>query len=130
MVEPMKPPMAAPEKPRMAPPNAPPIAEPTAPRTKLPCVGSQCCCGNRKAKAILRAHDRGQDFLDDAQPFIGVDETVGAGQDPDMLGDGARCHAEQDSAPGPASVGAISGIIWPAPSASTSRGPVSPQSRL
>ncbi len=34
------------------------------------------------------------------------------------------------SAPGPASGGMIPGIIWRAPSASTSRGPVSPQSRL
>ena len=34
--------------------------------------------------------------LHDAQPLVGVDETVGGGQDADMLGNSARGHAEQD----------------------------------
>ena len=44
-------------------------------------------------------------LFDDAQPFIGMDETVRCGQDPDMLGDGARrssapTHPEQDQRAG------------------------------
>ena len=95
MVEPMKPPMAAPEKPRMAPPNAPPIAEPTAPRTKVAMCGVSVFW-EQEGEGDLSRPCRGQGFLDDAQSFIGMDETVGGGQDPDMLGDGAGCHPEED----------------------------------
>ena len=95
MVEPMKPPTAAPEKPRMAPPNAPPIAEPTAPRTRVAMDGVSIF-GEEEREGDLARPCRSQGFLDDAQSFIGVDETVGGGQDADMLGDGARCHPEQN----------------------------------
>ena len=99
MVEPMKPPMAASEKPRMAPPNAPPIAEPTAPRTRVAtCIVS--IFGEEKSEGDLARPCWGQDFLDHTEAFIGVDEAGGCGQDPDMLGDGARSHPEQDQRSG------------------------------
>jgi hypothetical protein len=70
-------------------------------------------------------------LLDHAEPLIGVEEGVGTGQDPDMLGDGAGHHAEEDQRAGrPVGRKSTSIIIRRAPSASTSRGPVSPQSRL
>ena len=57
--------------------------------------------GKQESEGDLARPDWSQDFLDDAQPFIGVDETVGSGQDPDMLGDGAWSHPEQDKRAGP-----------------------------
>jgi hypothetical protein len=72
----------------------------------------------------------GERFLDHAEPLVGVEEGAGTGQDPDMLGDGAGLHAEQDQRAGTGSAGSTSIIMRRAPSARTSRGPVSPQSRL
>ncbi len=42
----------------------------------------------------------GERFLDHAEPLVGVEEGVGTGQDPDMLGDGAGLHAEEDQRAG------------------------------
>lgn len=69
-------------------------------------------------------------FFDQAKAIIGVEEAVGPGENPNMLGNGARLHAEQDQRARATSEGVISGIMRRAPSARTSCGPVSPQSRL
>ena len=80
---------------------------------------------------MRRRQDRGERFLDHAEPLIGMDEVIRASHDPDMLGDGARPHAEENQRAGTGPPRrTISGIIRRAPSARTSRGPVSPQSRL
>ena len=42
----------------------------------------------------------GERFLDHAEALVGVEETVGPGEDPDMLGDGAGRHPEQDQRAG------------------------------
>ena len=55
----------------------------------------------QERKGDLARPCRGEDFLDDAQPFIGMNETIGTGQDPDMLGDSAGGHAEKDKCAGP-----------------------------
>lgn len=39
-------------------------------------------------------------FLDHAEALVGVEEGVGLGEDPDMLGDGAGHHPEQDQRTG------------------------------
>lgn len=62
------------------------------------CVDS--ISGEQEGEGDLARPCRGQDFLDDTEAFIGVDETVRSGQDPDVLGDGARCHPEQDQSAG------------------------------
>ena len=88
------------------------------------------------AAQIKEAHERGEEFM------IGM--WTGASTAPELDGalaevDGISFRTPYQSdpimrnkinAPGGASAGVISGIIRLAPSASTSRGPVSPQSRL
>ena len=83
----------------MAPPKAPPIAGPTAPRTKV-AMCEVARFGEKEGERDLARPCRGQDFFEDTQPFIGMDEAVGCGQDPDVFGDGARHHAEQDQRAG------------------------------
>ena len=129
MVEPMKPPMVAALTPRIAPPMLPPMAAPAAPRTRVAMCGVSAL-REQEGEGDAPPPGWGERFLDHAEPLVGVEEAVGPGQDPDMLGDGAGRMRNRTSAPGPAVAGATSIIMRRAPSASTSRGPVSPQSRL
>ena len=43
---------------------------------------------------------QGEWFFDDAEALVGVKESVGLGEDPDMLGDGAKPNAEEDERAG------------------------------
>ena len=42
----------------------------------------------------------GERFFDDAEALVGVEETVGSGEDPDMLGNGTAFHTEEDQRAG------------------------------
>ena len=82
---------------RIAPPIEPPIAAPAAPRTSVAMVGSQRW-REQEGEGDAPPPGVGERFLDHAEPLVGVQEAVGPGQDPDMLCDGARFHAEQQRA--------------------------------
>ena len=45
---------------------------------------------------MRRRQDGGERLLDHAEPLIGVEEAARTSENPDMLGDGAGRHAEQD----------------------------------
>src|SRR6056297_3018032 len=94
MLEPMKPPMVAALTPRIAPPMLPPMAAPAAPRTSVAMVGVSAL-REQEGEGDETPPGWSERFLDHAEPLVGVEEAVGPGQDPDMLGDGARHHAEQ-----------------------------------
>ena len=68
--------------------------------------------------------------LDHAAALVGVDEAVGLRDDAAVLGDGARAHPEQKQRAGATPLVGSSIITNRAASASGSRAPVSPQSRL
>jgi len=63
----------------------------------------------------------GERLLDHAEPLVGVEEAVGPGEDPDMLGDGARRYAEKEQRAGTGIGRGDFRIIRRAPSASNSR---------
>src|SRR6056297_668038 len=91
MVEPTKPPMVAALTPRMAPPIEPPMAAPAAPRTRVAMSGVSAL-REEEGEGDAPPPALRERLLDHAEPLVGVEETVRTGQDPDMLGDGARHH--------------------------------------
>jgi len=61
-----------------------------------------CPARSREAKHKGNAPRPGgrQRFFDDAEAFVGVEELVRRCQNPDMLGNGARAHAEKEEIAG------------------------------